>query len=89
MSIDTVCSAHVVEDDATSQIPSDIYPSPLTSGAMESCILNNTAYSTHVAADNMIAQVPSDIYPSRYHQLTWSPVSLPIVFTPLMWLRMM
>ena len=53
VSTDAVCTAHVVEDDATSQIPSDIYPSPLTSEDNESCILTNIFCSTHVSEDDV------------------------------------
>ena len=55
MSTDTVCSTHVAEDDVTSQIPSDIYPSPVTSGDMESCIFTNTVCSTHVTVFDVTA----------------------------------
>ena len=48
MSIDTVCSTHVAEDDVTAQFPSDRNPSPATSCDIESCILTDTFYSSYV-----------------------------------------
>ena len=50
MSTDSVSSAHMAEDDVTSQIASYIYPSPIKSGDIESSIFTFTLCSTHVTA---------------------------------------
>ena len=49
MSTDAVCSTHLVEDDMITQAPSDICPSPVTSGDMESNIFTNTVCSINMA----------------------------------------
>ena len=55
VSTDTVCFTHVGEKDLTAQVFSDIYPSPITSCGIESCILTNTVYLTHAAQDSVNA----------------------------------
>ena len=55
MSTNSVCSAHVAEDDVNAQVTDDMFLYPVASGGMTSCILSDIVFSTHVAKDDMTA----------------------------------
>ena len=51
----SACSTQVAGDYVIDKAPSDIHPSPATSGDMGSFILTDTVSSTHVAGSDVTA----------------------------------